>query len=59
MAKNLIIGAGSHTFSRNLITDIVSYPELRDATISLMDIEQGPLELIAAFAKKLVKPARI
>ena len=55
MAKIVIIGAGSHTFSRNLITDVVSYPELRDATISLMDIEQGPLDLIAAFAKKLVQ----
>ena len=55
MAKIVIIGAGSHTFSRNLITDVVSYPELRDATISLMDIDEGPLELIAAFAKRLVK----
>ena len=55
MAKIVIIGAGSHTFSRNLITDVVSYPELRDATISLMDIEQEPLDLIAAFAKRLVK----
>ncbi len=55
MAKIVIIGAGSHTFSRNLITDVVSYPELQDATISLMDIDEGPLELIAAFAKRLVK----
>ena len=40
MAKIVIIGAGSHTFSRNLITDVVSYPELQDATISLMDIDE-------------------
>jgi alpha-galactosidase len=55
MAKIVLIGAGSHGFSRNLITDIISYPELRDGTITLMDIAEGPLELIAAFARKVVE----
>lgn len=55
MTKIVIIGAGSHVFSRRLITDIVSYPELRDCIISLMDIVQEPLDLIAAYAQKLVK----
>jgi alpha-galactosidase len=55
MAKIVIIGAGSHTFARNLITDILSYPELRDNTITLMDIAQEPLDVIAAFARKLVE----
>jgi alpha-galactosidase len=55
MAKIALIGAGSHVFSRNLITDIISYPELRDSTIALMDIAQEPLDLITAFAKKIVK----
>jgi alpha-galactosidase len=59
LAKIVIIGAGSHTFSRNLITDVVSYPELRDATISLMDIEQGPLDLIACFCQKAGEAARL
>jgi len=53
MAKIALIGAGSHVFSRNLITDIISYPELRDSTIALMDIAQEPLDLITDFAKKL------
>jgi alpha-galactosidase len=53
MAKIVLIGAGSHTFAKHLITDIVSYPELRGSTITLMDISQEPLDLIAAFAKKL------
>ena len=35
MTKIVLIGAGSHVFSRHLITDIVSYPELRDCTIAL------------------------
>ena len=54
MSKIVLIGAGSHTFSRHLITDIISYPELRDSTITLMDIAQGPLDLITAFARRLV-----
>ena len=52
MAKIVLIGAGSHVFSRHLVTDILSYPELRDSTISMMDIANEPLELITAFAKK-------
>ena len=55
MAKIALIRAGSHVFSQNLITDIISYPELRDSTIALMDIAQEPLELITAFAKKIVR----
>ncbi|MCD6465924.1 hypothetical protein J7L27_06125 [Candidatus Bathyarchaeota archaeon] len=55
MVKIVIIGAGSHVFSRHLITDILSYPELRDSTISLMDIDQERLDLITAFAKRLVE----
>ncbi len=54
MAKIVLIGAGSHVFSRHLITDILTYPELRDGTISLMDVSQEPLDLITGFAKKLV-----
>ena len=55
MAKIVLIGAGSHGFSRNLITDILSYPELRDGTIILVDIDEKALNLIAAFARKLVE----
>ena len=55
MAKIVLIGAGSHTFSRHLITDILTFPELRDSTISLMDIAQEPLDLMTAFARKLVE----
>ena len=55
MAKIVLIGAGSHSFSKNLITDIISYPELRDSTVTLMDIAKEPLELATALAVKLVK----
>jgi len=55
VAKIVLIGAGSHVFSHRLITDVLSLPELRDGTISLMDIAQEPLDLTAAFARNLVK----
>jgi alpha-galactosidase len=58
LAKIVIIGAGSHVFSRHLITDILFYPELRDSTITLVDIAAEPLALITAFANKLVKQHR-
>ena len=55
MAKIVLIGAGSHSFSKNLITDILTYPEFSDSTVTLMDIAVEPLELAKAFAMKLVK----
>jgi len=54
LAKIVIIGAGSHVFTKNLFTDFLSYPELRGGAISLMDVDEGRLELITAFAEKLV-----
>ncbi|MCW3987127.1 MAG: alpha-glucosidase/alpha-galactosidase, partial [Candidatus Bathyarchaeota archaeon] len=55
MVKIALIGAGSQVFSRRLITDILSFPDLRDdTTIALMDIDEDRLRLITAFAKKLV-----
>jgi alpha-galactosidase len=54
LAKITIIGAGSHVFTRNLVTDILSYPELRDSTISLMDINEERLDLVTAFARKII-----
>jgi alpha-galactosidase len=55
MTKIVLIGAGSHVFARHLITDIVTYPDLRDCTISLMDIDPGHLKLTTTFAQRLVK----
>ncbi|NVM24116.1 MAG: alpha-galactosidase [Desulfobacterales bacterium] len=52
--KIVIVGAGSHAFSRLLISDFLSYSDLRDSTITLMDIDKEMLDLVTAFAKKLV-----
>ena len=54
MAKIVLVGAGSHAFSKHLITDIISYPELRDSTITLMDVSQEALDIVTVLAKKLV-----
>lgn len=51
MSKIVLIGAGSHVFSKHTISDILSYPELQNSTITLMDISREPLELITAYAK--------
>ena len=55
MAKIVLVGAGSHFFSRHLIADVLSYPEFRDSTITLMDIAKQPLDVTTAFAKKIVE----
>ena len=39
MAKIAFIGAGSLGFTRGLVRDMLTFPLLRDATISLMDID--------------------
>jgi alpha-galactosidase len=54
MVKIAIIGAGSHVFTRTLVTDFLTFPELRDSTITLMDLNENRLELTGAFTKKLV-----
>ena len=44
MPKITFIGAGSIVFARNLMGDILSYPELEGSTLSLMDIDPERLE---------------
>ena len=44
MPKITFIGAGSTVFAKNLMGDILSFPELANSTISLMDIDEERLE---------------
>ena len=44
MAKITFLGAGSTVFARNLMGDILSFPELADSTITLHDIDEERLE---------------
>ena len=43
MARIVLVGAGSVEFTRNLLGDFLSYPELRDADIVLHDIDADRL----------------
>ncbi len=51
MTKITFIGAGSLEFTRSLARDILTFPLLKDATLSLMDIDAERLE----FARKSVQ----
>src|SRR6476620_808040 len=51
MTKIAFIGAGSLGFTRGLVRDILTFPLLRDATLSLMDVDPERLE----FAQKSVQ----
>jgi len=53
MVKIAMIGAGSVVFSRNLTGDILSYPELRDCTLSYMDIDAERLEVAGHLCRKM------
>ena len=57
MAKPRIafIGAGSTVFARALLSDILLYPELRDAEIRLMDIDERRLRTTASVAESLAR----
>ncbi len=53
MPKITFLGAGSTVFAKNLLGDILSYPELADSTISLHDIDPERLKTTELLAKRL------
>ena len=55
MTKVTFIGAGSTVFAKNLMGDIWSYPELADATICLMDIDEKRLKQSAQVAQHIIQ----
>jgi len=57
MPKIAVVGAGSHVFARRLVTDVLTWPSLRDSTIALMDINEAALAPMAALARRMVKQA--
>lgn len=57
MPKIAIVGAGSHVFARRLVTDVLTWPSLRDSTIALMDINAAALDPMAALARRMVTQA--
>jgi alpha-galactosidase len=63
MTKIAFIGAGSLEFTRELARDILTFPLLQDATISLMDINAERLKFAEKTVNKLVQtggfPAKV
>jgi alpha-galactosidase len=51
MPKITFIGAGSTVFTRELLTDLFSFPDLREATIALHDIHPERLDTSAIVAR--------
>ncbi len=53
--KIAIIGAGSVGFTKKLMTDIVSVPELRDAEFALTDVSEHNLSMIEQILGRIVE----
>jgi len=55
MPKITLIGAGSTVFAKNMMGDILSYPELADAHITLFDIDERRLALSHDVGKRVAQ----
>ena len=55
MTKITFIGAGSTVFAKNLMGDILSFPELADSTISLHDIDEERLRTSEVVAHRVAE----
>ncbi len=53
MPKIVFLGAGSTVFAKNLLGDILTFPELANSTISLHDINPERLETTLAVGKRI------
>ena len=51
MTRIAFVGAGSVEFTRDLLGDILTFPELAGATIALHDIDPERLEAAQAMAR--------
>jgi len=63
MTKIAFIGAGSFGFTRKLVNDVLTFPLLQDATLSLMDIDAERLDYIKRAVDRIVSegqyPAKV
>jgi len=55
MPKITFIGAGSTVFAKNLLGDILSYPDLANSTISLFDIDETRLKTSEVVANRVAE----
>ncbi len=63
MAKIAFIGAGSLGFTRGLVRDLLTFPLLQDATLSLMDIDAERLDFAYRAVNRIIElghyPAKV
>ncbi len=55
MIKVAMIGAGSCVFAKNLIGDILNFPDLQETSFSLMDIDPERLRVSEAMTQKIIR----
>lgn len=55
MAKIAFIGAGSVTFARRILTDILTWPEHCESSLALMDIDGETLAITSQFVERLIR----
>ncbi len=55
MSKICFLGAGSTVFAINLLGDILNFPELKDATISLHDIDPERLDVTRILGERIAE----
>src|SRR2546421_1475384 len=55
MSKIALIGAGSTVFAKDLLGDILSFPELAESRIALMDIDSERLRTSEMVARKVAR----
>jgi alpha-galactosidase len=55
MTKIAFIGAGSLGFTRKLVRDILTFPLLKDAKLSLMDIDSERLDFIHNSVQRIIE----
>ena len=54
MSKIVFIGAGSFGFTRGLVRDLLTFPEMRDATLALVDINEERLDFAKRACEKII-----
>ena len=59
MPKITFVGAGSTVFAKNLMGDILSYPELAESTLTLFDIDQERLNTSEVVAHKIADTLKV
>ncbi|MEX2606816.1 MAG: alpha-glucosidase/alpha-galactosidase [Kiritimatiellia bacterium] len=57
--KIAVVGAGSIGFTRGLMRDILSVPELRDSTFAFTDINKQNLDMITQLARRDIRANKV